>query len=71
MNINGLVFTLLLSALVLAAIAVIIDRLNFPQRPFRPKRLQAGHHGPDRDRTGAHIRDVYIDERRSGPDQPL
>ncbi len=61
MNINGLVFTLLIGGILLAIISVLIDRVNFPQRPFRPKQLHPSSHGPDRDRTGAHVRDVYVD----------
>jgi hypothetical protein len=51
----GLV-ALVIAALVLAALAVLVDRLNFPQRRFRPRSvpLVEGEE-PRRDRTGAHI----------------
>jgi hypothetical protein len=52
-------FLLCLGALTLAIIALLIDRINFPQRPFRPKRIETEARGPKRDRTGAHI--VYVD----------
>lgn len=51
----GLVTWLVLGSLVLAALAVVLDRVNFPQRPFRPKRIEVGPDGVSRDRTGAHI----------------
>lgn len=57
---NGLVFILMLGAIVLGLAAVVIDRINFPQTPFRAKRVITGSVGPDRDRTGAHITDVYV-----------
>ena len=42
--------------LILAFIAVIIDRLNFPQRRFVARGTRVdGRAGPTRDRTGAHI----------------
>ncbi len=50
------------AGLMLALIAVVIDRLNFPQRRFQPKRVWTYGHGPFRDRTGAHIVEVYEDE---------
>lgn len=53
------VMSLVIGALLLGTIAVVLDRINFPQRPFRPKRIKAGGTGgPGRDRTGAHIVDV-------------
>ncbi len=48
-------------ALILAAAAVAIDRLNFPQRPFQPERLPEGK-VVHRDRTGAHIIEEDFDE---------
>lgn len=48
-------------ALILAAAAVAIDRLNFPQRPFRPEQLPDGK-VVRRDRTGAHIVEEDSDE---------
>lgn len=55
------VLSLVIGALVLGLIAVVLDRINFPQRPFRPKQIRTGSAGPSRDRTGAHIVDV-VDE---------
>ncbi|MEM9133550.1 MAG: hypothetical protein AAF962_22910 [Actinomycetota bacterium] len=51
----GLIVWLLLGSLVLAALAVVLDRVNFPQKPFRPRRIHTGEEGATRDRTGAHI----------------
>ena len=47
---------LLILTLVLGGLAVGVDRLNFPQRPFRPRPADTlyGRH-PSRDRTGAHV----------------
>ena len=53
----------------LALIAVVIDRLNFPQRKFHPKRVWTYGHGPFRDRTGAHIIDV--DDEAPGNDEEI
>jgi hypothetical protein len=50
------------AGLLLALIAVIIDRLNFPQRKFIPKRVWTYGSGPFRDRTGAHIVEIWEDE---------
>ncbi|NNE94582.1 MAG: hypothetical protein HKN24_00970 [Acidimicrobiales bacterium] len=50
------------AGLMLALIAVIIDRLNFPQRRFIPKRVWTYGEGPFRDRTGAHIVEIWEDE---------
>lgn len=52
------VVSLVIGALILGLIAVVLDRINFPQRPFRPKQIRTGGRGPTRDRTGAHIVDV-------------
>jgi hypothetical protein len=52
------VILLCIGALLLASIAVLVDRLNFPQPPFRPKRIQPSDRHPTRDRTGAHIVEV-------------
>lgn len=49
---------LCLGALALAVIAVLVDRVNFPQRRFRPKRIRIAEEGAARDRTGAHIVDI-------------
>ncbi len=56
------VMSLVLGAILLGLIALLLDRINFPQRPFRPKKIETGDRGPSRDRTGAHIVDVYEDE---------
>jgi len=50
------------AAIILALIAVVIDRLNFTQPKFRPRKLEVDldtHH--TRDRTGAHIVDGQSD----------
>ena len=52
------VTVLVIGSLVLGLLAVLIDRLNFPQRPFRPQPAPTPHKGlARRDRTGAHIVD--------------
>ncbi len=45
--------------LLLGLIAVVIDRINFPQRKFEPKsiKIEPDERGAKRDRTGAHIVD--------------
>lgn len=63
MNLTGnTVFLLCLGALVLALVAVFVDRINFPQKPFRPKNIRPAAKGVTRDRTGAHILEVDPDE---------
>ncbi|MGF1595664.1 MAG: hypothetical protein ACFCVK_01840 [Acidimicrobiales bacterium] len=52
---------LILGGLTLSALAVVIDRVNFPQKPFRPKRIETRRGGAARDRTGAHILEVDED----------
>jgi hypothetical protein len=52
------VFLLCAAALILALIAVLVDRLNFPQPRFRPKQIKPSEGGPTKDRTGAHILDA-------------
>jgi hypothetical protein len=43
--------------------AVVLDRLNFPQPRFRAKGVRIDpHDGPSRDRTGAHIVDIESNE---------
>jgi len=54
-------FLLCAAALILALIAVLVDRLNFPQAPFRAKHIKPNEHGQTKDRTGAHILDVDPD----------
>lgn len=57
------VFFLIGAAIVLGLIAVLIDRVNFPQKRFRPKAVDVDHRGrAARDRTGAHILDADRDE---------
>lgn len=58
----GSITWLVLGALILGAVAVVLDRVNFPQKPFRPKRIQTPRQGSSRDRTGAHIIDEDEDE---------
>jgi hypothetical protein len=49
---------LVFASLSLAALAVLIDRLNFPQRPFRARSVPLiDGKVPRRDRTGAHVID--------------
>ena len=45
------------AGLLLTLLAVLIDRLNFPQPRFRPRRVAFERRGPHRDRTGAHVLD--------------
>jgi hypothetical protein len=45
------------AGLVLALVAVLIDRLNFPQSRFRARKVFYQGKGPHRDRTGAHVVD--------------
>lgn len=52
------VIVLLIGALILGAVAVIVDRLNFPQRRFVARKTVIDREeGRARDRTGAHIID--------------
>lgn len=54
---------LILGATGLGLMGVIIDRLNFPQRKFRPKTIALKNSQPQhRDRTGAHITDFVPPE---------
>lgn len=60
---ENLVFLLIGAAIALGLIAVLIDRVNFPQKRFRPKAVAVDHKGrAARDRTGAHIIDVDEDD---------
>lgn len=61
---GNMVFLLCAAALILALIAVLVDRLNFPQPRFRPKQIKPSAQYPTRDRTGAHILDVEEDALR-------
>lgn len=62
------VFLLCAGALILALIAVLVDRLNFPQSRFRPKQIMPSERHPTRDRTGAHIVDIDVDDDDAGAD---
>ncbi len=57
------ILLLVFAALVVGLLAVVIDRLNFPQRKFRSKAVELSGPGPHRDRTGAHIIDLEDDEQ--------
>jgi hypothetical protein len=53
------VLLLCAGGLLLGLIAVVIDRVNFPQRRFTAKGVRLSRRkGPSRDRTGAHIIDL-------------
>ncbi len=47
-----------IGALLLSLIAVLVDRLNFPQPRFRSRQVRPSESTPSRDRTGAHVVDV-------------
>lgn len=53
----GTIVWLLIGSLILGGLAVVLDRVNFPQKPFRPRRIHTGSEGATRDRTGAHVID--------------
>jgi hypothetical protein len=63
---GGALTWLVLGALALSVLAVVLDRVNFPQRPFRPKGIDTSGGPVARDRTGAHIVDESDDDR-AGP----
>lgn len=50
-----LVLQLCAAGLILSLAAVLIDRLNFPQRRFRAKSIEVERRYSSRDRTGAHV----------------
>lgn len=52
------ILALAAGALMLSFIAVLVDRLNFPQPRFRARQIRPSESTPSRDRTGAHIVDV-------------
>ncbi len=56
---------LFVGAVLVGLIAVVIDRLNFPQKRFRPKTVRPTDRGPQRDRTGAHITQFVPDSDSS------
>lgn len=59
------------AALLLGLVAVLIDRLNFPQSRFRSSRVSTEGRGPHRDRTGAHVIDEDPPPAEAGrEDQP-
>ncbi len=59
MSIDANIITwLVIGSLLLGTLAVVLDRMNFPQKPFRPKRVETPDRGASRDRTGAHIMDT-------------
>ena len=51
----GSITWLVLGALTLSVLAVVLDRINFPQRPFKPRQVDLSQGSVTRDRTGAHI----------------
>lgn len=66
MTLDGNTIILLcVGALVLALIAVLIDRLNFPQTRFRAKQIKPAERGTTKDRTGAHI--IEVDPEGDAP----
>jgi hypothetical protein len=61
---------LILGALILSALAVVLDRVNFPQKPFRARQIVTVGDKAPRDRTGAHIVDESGEELPpAGPPQ--
>ena len=69
MSVNVATVTWLIGAsLLLGALAVVLDRVNFPQKPFRPKRIRTNARGASRDRTGAHIINETEESNRTEPD---
>jgi len=44
-----------IAAVLLSGLAVVLDRVNFPQRPFRSRSVITEGKGAKRDRTGAHV----------------
>ena len=59
---GGSITWLVLGALILGTMAVVLDRVNFPQRPFQARRIKIPQRGSSRDRTGAHILDESEDD---------
>ncbi len=45
------------AAIILGLIAVVIDRLNFTQTKFEPRKIEVDLDHHTRDRTGSHIAD--------------
>lgn len=66
----GTITTLVFAALVLGLLAVVLDRVNFPQKPFQAKRIRTSDAGSARDRTGAHIVDDAATPASNDTDQP-
>jgi len=53
------IYLLIGASIILGLAAVLIDRVNFPQKRFRPKAVVVDRTtGGSRDRTGAHVIDV-------------
>lgn len=50
------------AGLALCLAAVVVDRLNFPQRRFRPKMTEVEERHSSRDRTGAHVQSLKTEE---------
>lgn len=60
------VYLLCAGGLIIGAIGVVIDRLNFPQRRFMAKGVSISSDiGATRDRTGAHILDLEPEPQAS------
>jgi hypothetical protein len=67
-TIDGTTITwLVVGALILSLLAVVLDRVNFPQKPFRARQIVSDGSRAPRDRTGAHI--VDGDEEGEGGDE--
>lgn len=58
MTIDGATITwLIVGAVILSVLAVVLDRVNFPQKPFRARQIVSDGSRAPRDRTGAHLID--------------
>ncbi|MCP4226077.1 MAG: hypothetical protein GY773_22300 [Actinomycetia bacterium] len=67
MSIDANIITwLVIGSLLLGTLAVVLDRMNFPQKPFRPKRIETPDRGARRDRNGANIVDAAAPEPDTG-----
>lgn len=67
---QNLVFLLCGAGLVLTLAAVLIDRLNFPQRRFRPKSIEVDGNHASRDRTGAHVNNIRVVKPAQSEESP-
>lgn len=63
----GILTWLIVGSLALGVLAVVLDRVNFPQRPFKPKRVGSTDPEIGRDRTGAHIIEEDNGDSGGGP----